>query len=233
MLSCHHRDVFTNFKPGAPYFRFSPGDASDVTSPVSSPVRKGLDSWRIRGIWLDYLPSYVIRNSLCPQGAVPGKWPLCWCFVAHLMSLGLDLLSSDFFVRVATILLPWTLTVGVFAYFYTLLKATLLLPLVALHLLILMLWTTFYYHTRLDSPSPVMILSEARLGRAFEGVRSCANSRGFPCMSCCSLLLNTGRVDRRDVAGPYSWLALWVVRSWFIDWSRLSLLERYLSQPGA
>lgn len=43
-LSCHHRDVFTNFKPGAPYFRFSPGDASDVASPVSSPVGKGLDS---------------------------------------------------------------------------------------------------------------------------------------------------------------------------------------------
>lgn len=122
-LSCHHRDVFTNFKPGAPHFRFSPGDASDVASPVSSPVGRWLDSWRIRGIWLDCLPSYVIRNSLCPQGAVPGKWPLCWCFVAHLTSLGLDLLSSDFFVRVATILLPWTLTVGVFAYFLYITKS--------------------------------------------------------------------------------------------------------------
>lgn len=92
-------------------------------------------------------------------------------------------LLPDFFLRVAAILLPWTLTVVCFAYFfYTLRKATLLLPLVAFVLSNPDALDNVPLSLHLDLPSPARTVSEARLGRAFEGVPSCANTRGSLCI---------------------------------------------------
>ena len=38
MLYCHHWDIFSNFEKGALPFHFALGNASDVASPVSSPI---------------------------------------------------------------------------------------------------------------------------------------------------------------------------------------------------